>query len=81
MKLVILAVGRGRNMPEAALAGSWMSRIHGGGDIIEVESKLPAGLTGSRMRATACCAILIPAHPLLPATRAGVTPPPNNWPK
>ena len=43
MKLVILAVGRGRNMPEAALAGSWMSRIHGGGDIIEVESKLPAG--------------------------------------
>ena len=43
MKLVILAVGKGRSAPEAMLAESWMSRIHSGGRIIEVESKLPSG--------------------------------------
>ena len=43
MKLVILAVGKGRSAPEAMLAESWMSRIHSGGSIIEVESKLPSG--------------------------------------
>ena len=43
MKLVILAVGKGRSAPEAMLAESWISRIHSGGSIIEVESKLPSG--------------------------------------
>ena len=43
MKLVIMAVGKGRSAPEAMLAESWMSRIHSGGSIIEVESKLPSG--------------------------------------
>ena len=43
MKLVILAVGKGRSAPETMLADSWMSRIHSGGEIIEVDSKLPAG--------------------------------------
>ena len=81
MKLVILAVGRGRNMPEATLAGSWMSRIHGGGDIIEVESKLPAGPDRQQDESNRLLRHIDPAHPLLPATRAGVTPPPNNWPK
>tara|TARA_B100001093_G_scaffold270758_1_gene258847 strand:- start:762 stop:1220 length:459 start_codon:yes stop_codon:yes gene_type:complete len=43
MKLVILAVGKGRSAPEAMLADSWVSRIPSGGGIIEVDSKLPAG--------------------------------------
>ena len=43
MKLVILAVGRGRAMPEQALAADWLGRIPQGGELIEVESKLPAG--------------------------------------
>ena len=43
MKLVILAVGRGRAMPEQALAADWLARIPQGGDLVEIESKLPVG--------------------------------------
>ena len=44
MKLVILAVGKGRNSPEQALAASYIRRLPEGGEIREVESKLEAGL-------------------------------------
>jgi 23S rRNA (pseudouridine1915-N3)-methyltransferase len=43
MKLVILAVGKGRTASEHALALGFMKRLPAGGDIIEIESKLPAG--------------------------------------
>jgi len=43
MKLIILAVGKGRNAPEQALVNDWLSRIPQGGDMVEVESRLPAG--------------------------------------
>ena len=43
MKLVILAVGRGRVTPEQELATEWLARLPQGGELIEVESKLPAG--------------------------------------
>lgn len=43
MKLVILAVGRGRAAPEQALAADWLARIPQGGDLVEIESRLPAG--------------------------------------
>ena len=43
MKLVILAVGRGRATPEQKLATEWLARLPQGGELIEVESKLPAG--------------------------------------
>ena len=43
MKLVILAVGKGRNFPEHELATSYIRRLPGGGEIREVESKLSAG--------------------------------------
>ena len=43
MKLVILAVGRGRAAPEQTLANGWLAKLPQGGELIEVESKLPAG--------------------------------------
>jgi 23S rRNA (pseudouridine1915-N3)-methyltransferase len=43
MKLVILAVGKGRNSPEHDLATSYIRRLPEGGDIQEIDSKLPAG--------------------------------------
>ena len=43
MKLVILAVGRGRATPEQELATEWLARLPQDGELIEVESKLPAG--------------------------------------
>ena len=43
MKLVILAVGRGRAAPEQTLANRWLAKLPQGGELIEVESKLPAG--------------------------------------
>jgi 23S rRNA (pseudouridine1915-N3)-methyltransferase len=43
MKLVILAVGKGRTASEHELALGFMKRLPAGGDIIEIESKLPAG--------------------------------------
>lgn len=39
MKLVILAVGKGRNSPEHDLAAKYMKRLPEGGDIHEIESK------------------------------------------
>ena len=45
MKLIILAVGKGRNAPEQTLVNDWLSRIQQGAELIEVESKLPAGAT------------------------------------
>ena len=43
MKLVILAVGRGRATPEQKLATEWLARLPQCGELIEVVSKLPAG--------------------------------------
>ena len=43
MKLVILAVGKGRNSPEHDLATSYIKRLPESGEIREVDSKLPAG--------------------------------------
>jgi 23S rRNA (pseudouridine1915-N3)-methyltransferase len=43
MKLVILAVGKGRNSPEHDLATSYIKRLPEGGEIREIDSKLPAG--------------------------------------
>lgn len=43
MKLVILAVGKGRNSPEHDLATSYFKRLPEGGEIREIDSKLPAG--------------------------------------
>ena len=43
VKLVILAVGRGRATPEQKLTTEWLARLPQGGELIEVESKLPAG--------------------------------------
>lgn len=43
MKLVILAVGKGRNSPEHDLATSYIKRLPEGGEIREIESKIPAG--------------------------------------
>ena len=44
MKLVILAVGKGRTASEHEIALGFMKRLPASGDIIEIESKLPAGL-------------------------------------
>jgi len=44
MQLLILAVGKGRDSAEHRLAESWISRLSEGGQIIEIESKLPAGV-------------------------------------
>lgn len=43
MKLVILAVGKGRNSPEHDLATSYIKRLPEGGEIREIDSKLAAG--------------------------------------
>ena len=43
MQLSIVAIGKSRTSPENALAQSWLSRLKPAGQIIEVESKLPAG--------------------------------------
>ena len=48
MKLVILAVGRGRASPEQTLVRDWLDRLPRGGEIIEVESKLPSGPARTR---------------------------------
>jgi 23S rRNA (pseudouridine1915-N3)-methyltransferase len=48
MKLVILAVGRGRAAPEQTLVRDWLGRLPQGGAVIEVESKLPAGPARTR---------------------------------
>ena len=43
MRLHIIAVGKGRNAPEATLTNEWLSRLPAGGELSEIESKLPAG--------------------------------------
>ena len=43
MQLSIVAIGKGRATAENALAQSWLSRLKPAGQIIEIESKLPAG--------------------------------------
>jgi len=48
MKLVILAVGRGRAVPEQTLVRDWLDRLPQGGAVIEVESKLPVGPARTR---------------------------------
>ena len=41
MKLMILAVGKGRGGPEATLVQNWLGRLPQGGELVEVESKYP----------------------------------------
>ena len=65
MRLVILAVGRGRDTPEATLASSWITRIHSGGDIIEVESKLPAGADRQRNEGSRLLRHVTPGAPII----------------
>ena len=43
MRLHIIAVGKGRNAPEATLTNEWLSRLPAGGELSEIESKLSAG--------------------------------------
>ena len=43
MQLSIVAVGKIRTSPENTLAQNWLSRLKPAGQIIEIESKLPAG--------------------------------------
>ncbi len=43
MKLMIMAVGKGRNCPESELVSDWLARLPHGGALVEVESKLPEG--------------------------------------
>ena len=43
MQLSIVAIGKGRTSPENALTQNWLSRLRPVGEIIEIESKLPAG--------------------------------------
>ena len=43
MQLFIVAVGKGRGSAEHQLARDWMGRLPEGGNIYEIESKLPAG--------------------------------------
>ena len=43
MQLSIVAIGKGRASRENALTQSWLSRLKPAGQIIEIESKLPAG--------------------------------------
>ena len=44
MQLFILAVGKGRDSAESRLADDWIRRIPDGGQIVEIESKFPAGI-------------------------------------
>ena len=48
MKLVILAVGRGRASPEQALVQDWLDRLPQGGLLVEVDSRLPSGPARTR---------------------------------
>ncbi|GIS12184.1 MAG: ribosomal RNA large subunit methyltransferase H [Alphaproteobacteria bacterium] len=68
MKLVILAVGRGRATPEQELATEWLARLPQGGELIEVESKLPAG-DARRRRGQRLLRHCPDNIPLSPATR------------
>ena len=43
MQLSIVAIGKGRALPENALAKNWLSRLKPAGQIIEIVSKLPDG--------------------------------------
>ena len=44
MQLYILAVGKGRGSAESRLADDWIERLPDGGQIVEIESKFPAGI-------------------------------------
>ena len=44
MQLFILAVGKGRGSTESRLAEDWIGRVPDGGQIVEIESKFPAGV-------------------------------------
>jgi 23S rRNA pseudoU1915 N3-methylase RlmH len=52
MRLHIIAVGKGRNAPEATLTSDWLSRLPAGGELSEIESKLPAGAARREDEAT-----------------------------
>ncbi|WP_438996447.1 23S rRNA (pseudouridine(1915)-N(3))-methyltransferase RlmH [Candidatus Puniceispirillum sp.] len=43
MRLHIIAVGKGRASPEATLTSAWLARLPAGGELSEIDSKLPAG--------------------------------------
>ena len=44
MQLFILAVGKGRGSAESQLAEDWIGRLPNGGQVVEIESKFPAGV-------------------------------------
>jgi 23S rRNA (pseudouridine1915-N3)-methyltransferase len=65
MKLVILAVGRGRASPEQTLVGDWLDRLPQGGALVEVESRLPSGAARTRDEADRLLRHLAPSAPLI----------------
>ena len=65
MKLVILAVGRGRASPEQDLTRDFLGRIAAGADLVEVESKLPAGPSRRDDEGARLLKQLSPAAPLI----------------
>ena len=65
MKLVILAVGRGRASPEQNLVNGWLDRLPQGGAIVEVESRLPSGAARTRDEGDRLLRHLTPSAPLI----------------
>jgi 23S rRNA (pseudouridine1915-N3)-methyltransferase len=65
MKLVILAIGRGRASPEQALVQGWLDRLPQGGVLVEVESRLPPGPARTRDEGERLLRHLPPAAPLI----------------
>ena len=69
MQLFILAVGKGRGSVESRLAEDWIGRLPDGGQIVEIESKFPAGIKrtedeGARLlRALPSAAVLVILDP------------------
>jgi len=65
MKLVILAVGRGRASPEQRLVNDWLDRLPQGGALVEVESRLPSGPARTRDEGDRLLRHLTPSAPLI----------------
>ena len=54
MQLFIVAVGKARRSVEHRLAEDWLGRLPNGGDILEIESKLPANAKRKAFRYAPC---------------------------
>jgi len=65
MKLVILAVGRGRASPEQILVNDWLDRLPQGGELVEVESRLPSGPARTRDEGDRLLRHLVPSALLI----------------